>query len=117
MSHIGTHLSPLGGCSTVGKLDEVEGILHVRAEFSKGNHFVAFVLAGQPAAQYRQRLCTEVFTQQEIFVKAKSVTLEIIRESFMLELYSSSDFRSKDGSLPDPRNSSIDNGWQGCCLR
>ena len=85
MSHIGTHLSPLGGCSTVGKLDEVEGILHVRAEFSKGNHFVAFVLAGQPAAQYRQRLCTEVFTQQEIFVKAKSVTLEIIRESFMLE--------------------------------
>ena len=34
----------------------------------------------------------------------------------MLEMYSSSDFRSKDGSLPDPRNSSIDNGWQGCCL-
>ena len=85
MSHIGTHLSPLGSNRAVGKFNQVECILYVRIEFIHRNYFVAFVLAGEPAADYRKRFCTEVFAQQEVFEVTKSQSLEIVREGFMFE--------------------------------
>ena len=85
MSHIGTHLSPLGSNRAVGKFNQVECILYVRIELIHRDHFVAFVLAGEPAADYRKRFCTEVFAQQEVFEVTKSQSLEIVREGFMFE--------------------------------
>ena len=65
--------------------NQVECILYVRIECIHRNHFVAFVLAGEPAADYRKRFCTEVLAQQEVFKVTKSQSLEIIREGFMFE--------------------------------
>jgi hypothetical protein len=82
MPHLSPEHSPLRGHGTVGEFDQVQGILDIGLELIDrymGTYIVILELACQTAAQYRQGLAPDLFRQEEEFIEAESVTLEIIR--------------------------------------
>ena len=86
MSHIGTYLSPFAGYRTVGKLDQVEGIVYIRLQLVHRAILVrilVLILTRKAAIQHGERFCPDIFAQLEIFEKAQAVRLVIIREFLM----------------------------------
>ena len=84
MSHLGTHLAPLAVSRTVGKLDEVECIVDVGLQpFGRTFGVCLFlvpvlVLAGNAHVEHGQGSGTQLFAQEEVFIEAQSIALEIV---------------------------------------
>ena len=88
MTHLCAERAPFGVGSAVGKLYQVEGVLDIRLQFLHGDvslRIVILELAGQTATQDRERLRTNYFTQEEEFVEAQAIALEVVREEAVRE--------------------------------
>ena len=74
VSHLGTQLTPLGISRAIGKLNEVERILHERLQViyrAVCTLVVVLILAGQTHVEDRQRLGTNLLTHEEVLVETE----------------------------------------------
>ena len=84
MTHIGTHLTPLRGYITIGKLHKVEGILDIGIQVVNGNMYArlgwvrVLELTAQSARDDRQWFGTNVLSQLEKLKEAQSVRLIVV---------------------------------------
>ena len=82
VSHVGTQLSPFSVCASVGKLNEVEAVVDEGLQSFDGGWSMSVItileLAGHAHIQYGQGFGTNLFTQEEEFVEAETIALEII---------------------------------------
>ena len=82
VSHVGTQLSPFGVCASVGKLNEVEAVVDEWLQSFDGGWSMSVItileLAGHAHIQYGQGFGTNLFTQEEEFVEAETIALEIV---------------------------------------
>ena len=90
MAHLCTQLTPLGSRSTIGELDQVEGIVDIRLQVVDSHVRVLVIvlvleLAGKAAAQHRQRLCSNLLRQQEELIEAETIGLIIVGIETMRE--------------------------------
>jgi len=83
VTHVGAQLSPLARHRTVGKLDEVEGVVNVGLQVFDGAVGIAgivlvLVLAGQSHRKDGQRLGPDLLRQEEILIETETVGLVVI---------------------------------------
>jgi len=84
VAHVAAEFAPMRGHRTVGKFHQVEGIPDVGFQVF---HLavlvvvVVFELARHAAVENRQRLSTDLFAEEKIFVKAQSQRLVIVGEA------------------------------------
>ena len=81
MSHFGTQCAPFTVHRTIGKLNEIQCILHIFLKFCtvRIHHFCRTELTRGANIQHRKRFCPQQLTQQKIFIKSKSERLSIMR--------------------------------------
>ena len=67
MAHVCPYFSPLGFNGSIGKFDQIEGILDIRFELVHRHHFRRIKLAGHSATQDWKRFRPQIFCQLKIF--------------------------------------------------
>ena len=88
MPHICPQFAPAGSDRSVGKLDQIQGIIDVGLQLLYWHmllHALVLKLAGEPAIQDGQRLRAQILTQLKIFEEAQTVRLVIVGEFLMRE--------------------------------
>ena len=90
MTHVGTKLTPLGGDTTVSKLDEVESIVDIRLEVVYSYMCIliivaVLILASQAYRQNRQWFGTNLLRKKEVLIESKAVGLIVVRIQTMSE--------------------------------
>ena len=81
MPHFCTQCAPFAVHRTIGKLNEIQCILHIFLKFhtARIHHFCGTELTSRADIQHRKRFCSQQFTQQKILIKSKSERLTIMR--------------------------------------
>ena len=80
MSHLGTNASPGRSYISVGKFNQIQSILDelLPLRTSYCHHFLRLILAGKSHVHNRNCFCTNLLTQQEIFIISQSQRLVVM---------------------------------------
>ena len=91
VSHLGTQFAPCRSVGTIGKLNQIDGILDVWVEVFNGHMIGGFAfdrileLAGHAAVEHGERFGSKIFAELEILEEAKTIGLIVVGVEAVVE--------------------------------